>query len=166
VEAAGSSRTLSREVVASLSTEEALVLMMDAVSKLFLELPIGIGWDMADIPEMEPGPDLKLFEAADMGLLSGNKALTNVTRSAGLITRYGCTSTVSRRDVIDLAGKSLVVGTLDREPWNLDRMLSTWPLIFGGTSTGTQVADGLPLHMLETYSCPFIATFLKIFSRA
>jgi hypothetical protein len=135
----------------SLKTEEALVLIMDTVSKL-LGCEKGIGCEMADIPEMDAGPDLNVLEAADKGLRSGNSAFTRESKSAGLMTKYGCTSTVSLKEVIDLAGRSLAAGTLDREPWNLAKMLSTWPLIFGGTSTGTHVAEGLPLHILETYS--------------
>jgi hypothetical protein len=118
------------------------------------------------MPEMDAGPDLKLLEAADWGLFSGKMAFTRVTKSAGLMTKYGWTSMVSLKDVMDLAGKSLAAGALDRDPWNLARILSTCPLILGGTSTGTQVAEGFPLHILETYSWAFIATFFKIFSRA
>ena len=39
------------------------MLMIEAVSKLFLVLDIGMGWEIADMPEIEAGPDLKLPEA-------------------------------------------------------------------------------------------------------
>ncbi len=73
-------------MVVSLNTEEALVLMIEAVSKLFLGFDMEMGCEIADMPEMEAGPDLKLPEA-EWGLFSGNMAFTNVAISAGLITR-------------------------------------------------------------------------------
>jgi hypothetical protein len=66
-------------------TEEALVLMIEAVSKSLLEPVIDIGWDRLDMPDSGVGPDL--IEAEDCGLLSGNKAFTIVSSSVGLITR-------------------------------------------------------------------------------
>jgi hypothetical protein len=50
-------------------TEDALLLRMDAVSKL--REAMESGWEMADIPEMEAAPDLRLLEARDCGRCSG-----------------------------------------------------------------------------------------------
>ncbi len=93
---------------------------MDAVSKLALLPAMAMGCEMADKPEMEAWPD-RMLEPAESGLFSGNRAFTKVSKSAGLMTKYGWTSTVSLKDVMDLAGSSLAAGTLDRAPWNLGR---------------------------------------------
>ena len=45
----------------SLMTEDALVLIIDAVSKLLRDV-MEIGCEMADKPEMEAAPDLRLLE--------------------------------------------------------------------------------------------------------
>jgi hypothetical protein len=74
-------------VVESLKTEEALVLIMETVSKLlFLGFDMEMGCEMEDMPDIDAGPDLKLPEA-ECGRLSGNMAFTKVARSAGLITK-------------------------------------------------------------------------------
>jgi hypothetical protein len=115
-----SSSSGSTEVVVSLITDDALLLIIDALSNA----PRGPGIDIiADMPEMEDAPDRKPPKCpsfptdADAGRLSGKRALTMVIKSAGPSTRYGCTSTVSLNDVIDLAGRSFAFdleGRLDR----------------------------------------------------
>ena len=104
-----SSSNGSTEVVVSLITDDALLLIIDTLSNA----PRGPGiGTIADIPEMEEAPDRKPLKCpsfptdADAGRLSGKRALTMVIKSAGPSTRYGWTSTVSLNDVIDLAGRS------------------------------------------------------------
>jgi len=92
---------------------------------------------MADIPEIEEAPDRKPLKCSlerelETGRFSGKRAFTMVTKSDGPITRYGCTSTVSLKDVIDRAGKSLAFdleGRLDRKR---AMIFSIWPLIGRG----------------------------------
>src|SRR5688572_8669437 len=96
-------------VDASRGTDDALVLIIEAVSKSLLEPVMDMGCEVLDIPDTGVGPDL--MEADDCGRLSGKSAFTNVRSSVGLITRYGWTSAVSRSEVIDLAGNSLAAGT-------------------------------------------------------
>ena len=86
---------------------------------------MGTCCEMADSPDIEAAPDRSVLDMDDMGRRSGNNALTRVDKSDGLSTRYGWTSRVSLREVMDLAGSSLADGVLEREPWNLARMLST-----------------------------------------
>ena len=80
-----SSKRGSPDVVVSLMNDSALVLTTDMVSK-FIALE-DMGCEMAENPEMDGAPDRKLPERADCGLRSGNRALTSVAISAGLITR-------------------------------------------------------------------------------
>ena len=129
-----SSSSGSCEVVVSLITDDALLLMMDALSKAPRGPATGV---MADIPEMEDAPDRKppkwpSFTELETGRLSGKRALTMVIKSAGPSTRYGWTSTVSLKEVIDLAGRSFAFdleGRLDR---NLAIMFSMCTLIPSG----------------------------------
>jgi len=91
---------------------------------------------ITDIPEIEDAeersPCMSLARELETGRFSGKRALTIVTRSDGPRTRYGCTSTVSLKDVIDLAGRSFALDREGRLPLNLAMMFSMWPLIAGG----------------------------------
>ena len=111
-----SSKTGSRGVE-SVKTEDPLLLIIDAASKANLEVRgsvVGIDIpDMEDVGERSPLKFESFSSDPESDRRSGNKALTNVTRSAGLITRYGCTSAVSRKDVNDLAGSSFGLERLD-----------------------------------------------------
>lgn len=55
-----------------------------------------------------------------------------VIKSAGPRTRYGWTSTVSRMDVMDLAGTSLALGREGLDLRNRPMILSMWLLISSG----------------------------------
>ena len=102
----------SPDVVASLKMEDSTSLIVDAVSNApdgdLVELALGPeameNPDREDVVERKPlkteSPD------PEVGRLSGNIALTMVTKSAGLTTMYGRTSAVSLNEVIDLAGRS------------------------------------------------------------
>ncbi|KAI6751901.1 hypothetical protein HG531_006597 [Fusarium graminearum] len=61
------------------------ILLISVMSKLlFLWFDMEMGWEMADMPDTEAGPDLKLPEA-ECGLLSGKMALIK-----NLLTRIRC----------------------------------------------------------------------------
>lgn len=64
--------------------------------------------------------------------LSGKRAFTIVIKSEGPRTRYGCTSAVSLKDVIDLAGRSFALGRDGRLERKRAIIFSMWPLIASG----------------------------------
>jgi hypothetical protein len=98
---------------------------------------------IVEIPEMEDAdernPWISLEREPDNGRFSGNRALTMVTRSDGPRTRYGWTSTVSRREVMDLAGRSFALDLEERLERKRDIIFSMCPLIGRGV-------DDLPLE--------------------
>ena len=89
-------------------------------------------------PDKEDGVDRKppnwdsLMVDPEVGRLSGKRAFTMVTKSDGLMTRYGLTSAVSRREVMDLAGSSFELCLADLDVLKRPMMFSMWTLISGG----------------------------------
>jgi hypothetical protein len=76
---------------------------------------MGIDIEIALIPEIEEAPDRKPLKWSfdkelETGRLSGKRAFTIVIRSDGPKTRYGWTSAVSLKEVMDLAGRSFAFG--------------------------------------------------------
>lgn len=94
-------------------------------------LPVELGVSM-DMPETDDAEERKPPRELDMGRLSGKRALTMVIKSEGPRTRYGCTSIVSLKEVIDLAGSNFALvldGLLVRKR---SIMLSIWAFIVRG----------------------------------
>ena len=130
-------RSGSPDVVASLKIEDSTSLIVDAVSNApdgdLVEEALGPeameNPDRDDVAERKPlkteSPD------PDVGRLSGNTALTMVTKSAGLTTTYGRTSAVSLKEVMDLAGSSFGFNLDDLEVLKRPIMFSMWALISG-----------------------------------
>jgi hypothetical protein len=120
----------------SLITDDPLLLMIEALSKA----PRGgacIDIEAGFEPEMDDAPDLRpwkwsLDRELETGRRSGKSAFTMVIRSEGPRTRYGCTSTVSLKDVMDLAGSSFAVERDGRLERKRDMMFSMCPLIASG----------------------------------
>lgn len=84
--------------------------------------------EIAETPEIDEEPErrpLRLSERElDTGRLSGKRAFTIVIRSDGPTTMYGCTSAVSRKDVIERAGSSFVLSFVGLSAVNRAVMLS------------------------------------------
>lgn len=103
------SKSGSLEVV-SLVIEDALALRIELASVAVADaLRNGI-----EIPDMDDADDARpprrsasLFRWLDDGRRSGNNVLTKVMMSEGQSTINGCTSTVSRGEVIALAGRRM-----------------------------------------------------------
>lgn len=126
----------SRDVVVSLITDDPLVLTIEALSK---EVWAGGGTilDVAEIPEIDEAPERNpskwsLDNELETGRRSGKREFTMVIRSEGLRTRYGWTSTVSLKEVMDLAGKSLALDLDGRFERKRAMMFMICSLIAGG----------------------------------
>jgi hypothetical protein len=76
-----------------------------------------------------------------------------VTKSEGLMTRYGRTSIVSLKDVIDLAGRSLGF-----DFWAFVRkrpmIFSMWTLISGGVAADSFLREVSRYRLSEDYFIP------------
>lgn len=123
-------------MVVSLITDDPLVLMIEALSN-----PprggAGVDIEAEFVPEIDDAPDLNPVKWSrerepEAGRRSGKRAFTMVIRSEGPRTRYGWTSTVSRKDVIDLAGTSFAFGLEGRLERKRAIMFSMCPLIASG----------------------------------
>lgn len=120
----------------SLITDDPLVLTMEALSKA----PRGgacIDIEAEFVPEIDDPPDRNPLKWSfdkelEAGRRSGKRAFIMVIRSEGPSTRYGCTSTVSLRDVMDLAGRSFALGLDGRLERKRAIMFSMCPLIASG----------------------------------
>ena len=159
-------------------TDDPLVLMIETLSKA-ARADIGTCMETAFIPEIDEAPDLKplkcsLARELDTGRLSGKRALTMVIRSEGPRTRYGWTSTVSLKEVIDLAGRSLAFDRDGRLERKRAIIFSIWPLRASGVDADLflhypldtiEVEDRfVPYHVISTtILCDLIATSLRIF---
>lgn len=113
--------------------------MIEALSKAVRGVDIGTeAVEIEETPEIDKAeerrPCISLARELDIGRFSrsGKRALTMVTKSEGPRTRYGWTSTVSLKDVIDLAGRSFALPLDGRLDLNLAIMFSIWPLIARG----------------------------------
>jgi len=145
-------RSGSREVVISLIVEEPLLLTTEALSKGSREADIGMRTedvvevvdvvdvaDVADVADItEDATDRMLLKCMsfakelETGRFSGKSAFTMVIKSEGPSTRYGWTSAVSRKEVMDLAGKSLAFDLDGRVERNRAIIFSIWALIARG----------------------------------
>lgn len=99
----------SLEVV-SLVMEDALALRIELASVAVAEA-LRNGIDTPDIDDaddaMPPRRSTSLFRWLDDGRRSGKRVLTKVMMSDGQSTMKGCTSTVSRGEVMALAGRRM-----------------------------------------------------------
>lgn len=115
--------------------EEALALRIELAS-VMEAAALRKGTDIPDIDDADDARParrwLSLSMWLDEGRRSGKRALTKVTMSAGERTIKGWTSTVSRGEVMALAGSRMgfeeVLVCLNRA-----RMFSTWVRISGKT---------------------------------
>ena len=131
-------RSGSPDVVASLNMEDSTSLIEEAVSNApdgVLTEPV-LGPDAMEKPERDDVVERKPLNVEspdpEVGLLSGKTAFTMVTKSAGLTTMYGRTSAVSRREVMDLAGRSFGFSLDDLEVLKRPIIFSMCVLISAG----------------------------------